>query len=145
MCIKKQYLREYTTWQNMMARCYKEREKDSPNYKERGITVCDRWKKSFWNFLEDMGPKPEGLTLERLNNDKGYYPENCVWADRKQQAINRRMFKNNTSGETGVHLRADSGRWRAYVNRDGQRVNLGTFASKEEAVEARSKYLQEIN
>lgn len=60
------------------------------NYAERGITVCDRWR-IFANFLEDMGEKPSPqLTIERINNDDGYYKENCYWGTRKQQNRNNR-------------------------------------------------------
>lgn len=139
----KRYPREYSTWVNMLRRCYAEDNKDSANYLERGIDVCPEWRESFWNFLRDMKEKPDGLTLEREDNSKGYSPRNCVWADRTQQCVNRRRFKNNKSGATGVCQREDSGRWRAYANLYGKRKNLGTFETKEEAVEVRNQFLKE--
>lgn len=81
--------RTYNTWKTMLKRCQNPNYKDFNNYGGRGIIVCERWQ-SFENFLADMGERPEGKTLDRKENDKGYYPENCKWADWFEQANNRR-------------------------------------------------------
>lgn len=80
----------YRVWINMLQRCTNLRSKYYHHYGGRGIIVCKRWRNSFENFLEDMGETPRGLTLDRINNNKGYCKENCQWTTRKQQARNRR-------------------------------------------------------
>lgn len=78
-------------WNAMKHRCTWENDPNYYRYGGRGIKVCDRWLESFDNFLEDMRPSYEkGLWLDRLDNNKGYSPQNCAWTTPKEQAINRR-------------------------------------------------------
>lgn len=85
---------EYRAWDNARSRCYSERNRKFPHYGGRGIAMCDRWRNSFANFLEDMGRKPDpSLSLDRINNDGPYAPGNCRWATSSQQNKNRRPFK----------------------------------------------------
>ena len=84
---------EYNIWKSMKDRCLNPKCKSYNNYGGRGITVCDRWLESFENFLSDMGKKPKGLTIERVDNSKGYSPDNCIWATRKTQVRNTRKTK----------------------------------------------------
>lgn len=80
--------RLYWVWADMRSRCRNPNHQSFKNYGGRGITVCKRWD-SFRNFYEDMAPRPSGLSLDRIDNEKGYSPENCRWATRKQQNSNR--------------------------------------------------------
>jgi len=82
--------RTYGCWRNMKQRCLNPNNKEFKNYGARGITICDRWVDSFSAFLEDMGECPDSLTIERLDNSKGYEPGNCIWAPRSVQSRNRR-------------------------------------------------------
>lgn len=80
---------EYRSWESMRARCYNPNDKKYHRYGGRGITICDKWN-TFLGFLEDMGPKPSRLhTLDRVNNDLGYCPENCRWSGPVQQGRNK--------------------------------------------------------
>ena len=82
--------KEYEAWCSMLGRCYRATHKNYDRYGGRGIKVCDRWRMSFEDFLADMGRKPSDKhSLDRIDNDKNYTPENCRWATRKQQLSNR--------------------------------------------------------
>lgn len=85
----------YDIWAKMLARCLNPKHKSYKDYGGRGITVCDRWL-DVENFIEDMGERPPGLSLERLDVNKGYSKENCIWADAKTQARNRRTNRPET-------------------------------------------------
>jgi hypothetical protein len=80
----------YSAWQHMKSRCSNPKNPDFKHYGGRGIEVCSRWLNSFESFLNDMGKRPEGLSLDRKNTNGGYSPENCRWATAVEQNRNRR-------------------------------------------------------
>jgi hypothetical protein len=129
---------EYKVWQGVIQRCTNNNRDRADRYVRRGITVCDRWLHSFSDFLEDMGPRPSDKhTIERVNNNKEYSPENCVWASRFVQVHNQEIRAVNTSGVSGVS--AAKGKWAAYVKIWYVKVSLGTFDTIEEAAAARQQ------
>ena len=82
--------RAYFAWRNMRSRCYNPKNASYKYYGGQGITVCKRWRDNYDAFYDDMGDPPEDMSLDRINNSKGYSPKNCRWATNKQQHNNRR-------------------------------------------------------
>lgn len=130
----------YGTWAMMLGRCLNPTDPNFHSYGGRGIKVCERWH-HFANFAEDMGAKPSpDLSIERMDNNAGYCPDNCVWGTRSDQCVNRRVFINNTSGFTGVTQHGRS--WVARFDYENLRYNIGWFENKDEALAARLLFVE---
>lgn len=125
-CFGKSNTREYGIWKGMLARCTNPENKSWVHYGGRGITVCEEWH-TFKNFIQSMGfaPSPRH-SIDRIDNDKGYFPENCRWALASVQALNKRQRRGR-----GYYMLSD-GTWKVDVQKDGKRL-VQTVDSEESA------------
>lgn len=131
---------EFNIWKGILYRCINKNSKSYKNYGGRGITICDEWKNSFINFYDDLGPRPSKMhTIDRIDNNKGYYKDNCKWQIRSYQCINRRKFKKSKSKYLGVSFIKRSSKWVARIYKDNICYHLGTFTSE---LKAKNAYLE---
>lgn len=130
---------EYNSWRSMNYRCYKNSHVSYHRYGGRGIRVCDEWHKSFLAFYKDMGRRPEGTTLERINNDGNYEPSNCKWGTREEQSQNRGT--RSISGHSYIYFDARNNNWRYSITIDNKRRYKCGYKTKELAILARETHL----
>ena len=129
----------YDAWKAMVQRCYKENHEFFHMYGGRGIKVCDRWLETIdgvKNFLEDMGERPRGGTLDRIDTNGDYEPENCLWRSQSYQCFNQRPRKKKPGGRVGVNR--DKNKWVATIKKDRVQYRE-SYDSFEEAVRAREE------
>lgn len=137
--------RLYEIWRGMKKRCYNQNALAYKWYGAKGIVVCEEWKhnfEAFYNWSMSHGYK-KGLTIDRINSTGNYEPDNCRWTTQKNQVINRGLQCNNTSGYAGI--RQQGKRWHAAIKNNSKKINLGTYDTLKEAVEARNRYIKENN
>lgn len=140
------FSKEYNIWSKIIDRCKNPNCERYPNYGGRGITICERWEK-FENFFADMGKCPDGFSIERVDNNAGYEPSNCVWADNFTQAKNRRTRVDNRSGVPGVFWYTAKGinKWSVTITRKKKVYRLGYFEKLEDAIAVRKEAEQRLD
>lgn len=131
---------EHSTWHAIKQRCGNPNHKRYKDYGGRGISICDRWNNSFMDFLSDMGEKPSPKhSIERIDVNKNYEPDNCKWATTLEQARNQRVRSDNKTGTKGVHWCSTKQRYKVMITVNGKLKHIGTFKILKEAKEAREK------
>lgn len=123
---------EYSAWASMINRCHSKGNHAYKYYGAKGIKVCDRWRNSFKDFLSDVGSRPSSAhSLERLRGTVGYQPDNVKWVTIEIQARNKKKFRNNTSGKTGVFFEKRRKTWVAnIIDLEGKKYQKGFSIKK---------------
>jgi hypothetical protein len=116
--IGKRRTRTYRTWCGMIRRCEVPHDRNWRRYGGRGITICPEWRESFDRFVQDMGERPPGRTIDRIDNDRGYEPSNCRWATPTEQQRNRSCSKHVRSPDAPTEEAASTGRVQGAEARD---------------------------
>lgn len=134
----------YKVYYRILGNCHNPKDGGYFKYGAKGITMCPSWKESYevfkaWALASGYMP---GLSIDRKDGRGNYTPENCRWANAVTQAVNKAPQKNNTSGVSGVTFHSGKGKWVARVNHAKQRVDLGVFVDKEDAILAKKNYIR---
>lgn len=128
----------YKTWEMMIQRCTNPSYDGYIGYGRFGIKVCEKWK-NFIGFFEDMGMRPDNMTLDRIDPLGNYDKDNCRWATDEIQNFNKNISDANKSGKTGVSWDKAKNGWRAHITKNRKRYELGIFKDFESAVLQRKK------
>lgn len=132
-------LPEYSVWEGMIQRCTNPNSFGYERYGGRGIKVCERWR-DFGNFIADMKSRPNiEYSIERINGNGNYEPGNCKWATKTEQQRNLGIFKSNKSGHAGVFFDKTSKRFRAGITVNNKWKHLGSYLTKDDAINARKE------
>ena len=139
----------YDIWKASKGRTLNPKHKQYSDYGGRGITICDDWKndaEAFYNWAMSNGyEENKGLSIDRIDNDGNYCPENCRWTTSTIQTRNQRIQKNNTSGYKGVCYLKDSNKYQAQISVNKNRIYLGSFPTAVEGAVAYNNYIIENN
>lgn len=130
------------TYRTMLQRCYNKTRNKSEFYFERNIKVDSRWF-NFETFLKDMGERPEGYTLDRIDNSLGYSKENCRWVEQSEQKVNRGRFKNSSRRYKNI-IERESGKCYVSIRHNNKQYVLGTFDNIELAINAHNDKMKEF-
>ena len=145
----KRHTRLYTIWANMKDRVFNIKHKQYNDYGGRGITICDEWKNDFMSFynwaLSNGYEENKGLSIDRIDNDGGYSPENCRWTTQTIQSRNQRIRKDNKTGYKGVSFREDNNSIRVIISINNKNIHLGQFLTAVEGAIAYNNYIIENN
>ncbi len=141
--------RLYDIWSKLKGRVLNPKHKQYNDYGGRGITICDEWKndfKSFYDWAISNGyEENKGLSIDRIDNDGNYCPENCRWTTSIIQSRNQRIYKNNKSGFKGVCFVKKTNKYMSYINVDKNRIYLGYFQTAVEGAIVYNNYIIENN
>lgn len=119
----------YGVWNDMKRRCYDKKRPEYKNYGGRGIRVAKEWLADFWQFVSDIGDRPEGHTLDRIDNEKNYNEQNCKWSTAKEQANNKRSKYTNTKHK---YIYKTAGKYQVIICKP-KRKYIGTYKTLKQA------------
>ena len=141
--------RLYVVWVEIKSRTLNHKHKAYQDYGGRGIIICDEWKNDFMSFynwaMENGYEENKGLSIDRIDNDGGYSPENCRWTTKTMQSRNQRIYKNNKSGYRGVSFVKAKNKYATYICINNKSKSLGHFLTVVEGAIAYNNYIIENN
>ena len=143
------YTKLYKIWTSIKSRILNSKNRDYTDYGGRGITICNEWKNDFMSFYNwamlNGYEENKGISIDRIDNDGNYCPENCRWATQTIQQRNQRVYKNNSSGYKGVCLIKKTNKYRSCITVDKIKIYLGSFLTAVEGAIAYNNYILENN